>query len=60
MYMPENPVLVVIDMQNGFLGEKSRHVYFERRTLLMECQRRSIPLIFTRFYNLAMEVRSKR
>lgn len=51
MYKPEKPVLLVIDMQNGFLGEKSRHVISKVVTLATECQRRSIPLVFTRFHN---------
>lgn len=51
MYRPEKPVLLVIDMQSGFLGEKSRHVVSNVVTLATECQRRSIPLVFTRFHN---------
>ncbi len=51
MYKPEKPVLLVIDMQNGFLGEKSRHVISNVVTLATECQRRSIPIVFTRFHN---------
>jgi len=51
MYRPENPVLVVIDMQNGFLEEKSRHVIPNVVALATECQQRSIPIVFTRFHN---------
>lgn len=51
MYKPEKPVLLVIDMQNGFLGEKSRYIIPNVVTLASECQRRSIPIVFTRFHN---------
>ena len=51
MYKPEKPVLLVIDMQNGFLGDKSRHVIPNVVALAAECERRSIPLVFTRFHN---------
>ena len=51
MYTPINPVLLVIDMQNGFLGEKSRHVIDSVFPLITECQKRSIPVVFTRFHN---------
>jgi nicotinamidase-related amidase len=51
MYKTEKPVLLAIDMQNGFLGEKSLHVVSKVVTLAAECQRRSIPLVFTRFHN---------
>ena len=51
MYRPENPVLVVIDMQNGFLEEKSRYVISNVVALATECQQRSIPIVFTRFHN---------
>ena len=51
MYKPEKPVLVVIDMQNGFLEEKSRHVISNVVALATECQQRSIPIVFTRFHN---------
>lgn len=51
MYKPEKPVLLVIDMQNGFLGEKSHYIIPNVVTLATECQRRSIPLVFTRFHN---------
>jgi nicotinamidase-related amidase len=51
MYKPEKSVLLVIDMQNGFLGEKSRHIIPNVVTLAIECQLRSIPIVFTRFHN---------
>ena len=51
MYIPENPVLVVIDMQNGFLGEKSQHVIDSVVRLIEESQKRSIPVVITRFHN---------
>lgn len=51
MHNLENPVLIVIDMQNGFLGEKSRHVIDRVVRVVSECTQRSIPALFTRFYN---------
>ena len=51
MYQPEKSVLLVIDMQNGFLEEKSRHVIPNVVTLVTECQHRSITTVFTRFHN---------
>lgn len=51
MYILKNPVLIVIDMQNGFLGEKSSHVVEGVVRLVAECRQRSIPVVFTRFYN---------
>jgi nicotinamidase-related amidase len=51
MYKPEKPVLLVIDMQNGFLGERSRHVIGHVVHLISECQQRSIPVVLTRFQN---------
>jgi nicotinamidase-related amidase len=51
MYQPEKPVLLVIDMQNGFLGEKSRHIISNVFTVATECERRSIPIVFTKFHN---------
>ncbi len=38
-------------MQNGFLGNESRHVISKVVTLATECERRSIPLVLTRFHN---------
>lgn len=47
----QNSVLVVVDMQNGFLGSKSRHVIPKVVNLVKECRNRSIPIVFTRFHN---------
>lgn len=51
MHKIENPVLAVVDMQNGFLGEKSKYVIPNVVNLVQECQNHSIPTIFTRFHN---------
>jgi nicotinamidase-related amidase len=44
-------VLVVVDMQNGFLNEKSRHVIPNVVRVVQEFETRQIPVIFTRFHN---------
>ena len=49
----EKPVLVVVDMQNGFLGAKSEHVIPRVVDLVKTCKRREIPIVFTRFHNRA-------
>lgn len=46
-----NAVLVVIDMQNGFLGEKSRYVIPKVLELVQEFNKRGLPIVFTRFHN---------
>lgn len=46
-----NPVLVVIDMQNGFLGMKSEHVIPKVEHVVKLCDRAKIPVVFTRFHN---------
>lgn len=51
MYDLKDPVLLVIDMQNGFLNRKSGHIIDPVARLVSECQIRSIPVIFTRFHN---------
>jgi nicotinamidase-related amidase len=51
MYSIKNPVLVVVDMQNGFLGAKSSYVIPKVRDLVNEIRRREIPIVFTRFHN---------
>ncbi len=47
----QNPVLIVIDMQNGFMGSQSRHVIERVINLIEECQKHEIPTVFTRFHN---------
>lgn len=51
MYQITNPVLVVVDMQNGFLGEKSKPVIPKVTNLVAECRKLAIPIVFTRFHN---------
>jgi nicotinamidase-related amidase len=46
-----NPVLLVVDMQNGFLGQKSQHVIPNVVRLVEELKKRAIPVVFTRFHN---------
>lgn len=52
MFRVQNPVLVVIDMQNGFLGSRSNYIIPSVVRLVEECQKRGIPTVFTRFHNL--------
>lgn len=47
----QNPVLVVVDMQNGFLGAKSEHVIPKVVDLVKTCKSQNIPIVFTRFHN---------
>ncbi|MBK9214662.1 MAG: cysteine hydrolase [Chloracidobacterium sp.] len=47
----QNPVLIVIDMQNGFLGSRSNYIIPSVVQLVEECQKRKIPTVFTRFHN---------
>lgn len=47
----QNPVLVVIDMQNGFLGSRSNYIIPSVVRVVEECQKRGIPTVFTRFHN---------
>lgn len=51
MYNVQNPVLVVIDMQNGFLGSRSSYIIPSVVHLVEECQKRGVPCVFTRFHN---------
>ncbi len=51
MISERDSVLVVVDMQNGFLNEKSRHIIPNVELLVRECRRLSIPVVFTRFFN---------
>lgn len=48
----QNPVLVVIDMQKGFLNEHSNHIIQNVSTLIRSCQGISMPIIFSRFFNV--------
>lgn len=47
----QNPVLVVIDMQKGFISEHSKHIVPNIASLIRNCQNLSIPVVFTRFFN---------
>ena len=47
----ENPVLVVVDMQKGFMSPSSEHVLTNVILLVKECLGRSVPIVFTRFVN---------
>jgi nicotinamidase-related amidase len=49
----QNPVLVVIDMQIGFLNEHSSHIVKSVNTLVGSCQSLSVPVVFSRFFNTA-------
>ena len=44
-------VLLVVDMQNGFLGSKSHHVVAPVLNLVQQCAVLGIPTVFTRFHN---------
>lgn len=48
----QNPVLAVIDMQKGFVNQNSNHITPIVNGLIRECLNRSIPVIFTRFFNV--------
>lgn len=50
-FEPSKALLVVVDMQNGFLNEFSLPVISSVRRLLAECYRRNLPVIFTEFVN---------
>ncbi len=47
----QNPVLAVIDMQKGFINQYSNHITPNIDTLIRECRVRSIPVVFSRFFN---------
>jgi nicotinamidase-related amidase len=49
----QNAVLLVIDMQKGFVNEHSNHVVRNVDNLIRACQGCSIPIVFTRFLNFA-------
>lgn len=46
-----DPVLVVVDVQNGFINEHSRLAIPTISTLIGECIKRQIPVILTKFVN---------
>jgi len=46
-----NPVLVVVDMQNGFLNEHSESAIPFVVRLVKECAKRKVPVVFTAFRN---------
>ncbi len=52
MFNIQKSVLVVIDMQNGFLGSRSNHIIPNVVQLIEECKKRGVPIVFTRFHNL--------
>ncbi len=47
----DNSVLVVVDMQNGFLNHKSEHVIPNVVNLVKIFEERDRPVVFTRFHN---------
>jgi nicotinamidase-related amidase len=44
-------VLLVVDMQNGFLGRRAQSVIASVEKLVKEFEKRGLPIVFTRFYN---------
>lgn len=44
-------VLVVVDMQNGFLGSRSAYIIKPVLRVIKEMKARNIPVVFTRFHN---------
>jgi len=46
-----NPVLLVVDMQNGFLNEHSLPVVSNVLRMVKACSRNRIPILFTAFEN---------
>jgi nicotinamidase-related amidase len=44
-------VLLVVDMQNGFLGRRSQHVLPTVIELVSQFKQRGLPVVFTRFHN---------
>jgi nicotinamidase-related amidase len=47
----EQLVLVVVDMQNGFLGRKANHILPSVLRLVQEFRKRGLPIVFSRFHN---------
>ncbi len=48
-----NPILVVVDMQLGFLNEHSLPVLPAVLRIVHECERLTLPIVFTKFINRA-------
>jgi nicotinamidase-related amidase len=46
-----NPVLVVVDVQNGFINEHSRHAIPAIASLIPRCVKKGIPVLLTKFVN---------
>ena len=51
MMTAQNTALVVVDMQNGFLNEKSRHIIPSVVNLVEQMSNRDVPVLFTKFQN---------
>lgn len=51
MISSQDSVLVVVDMQKGFLNENSCHIVPNVVSLIHECKDREIPVVFTKFFN---------
>ncbi|MEJ7623815.1 MAG: isochorismatase family cysteine hydrolase [Pyrinomonadaceae bacterium] len=49
----DRPVLMVVDVQNGFLNQHSRHVIPNVVRLIHIFLERSLPIIFSRFTNVS-------
>lgn len=49
----EDPVLIVVDLQKGFLNSNSEHAVAKVVRLVKECSNCPMPVIFTRFLNTA-------
>lgn len=49
--MKQNSVLLVIDVQNGFVREKSKHVVPEIVDVVDRWQNAGLPVVFTRYIN---------
>lgn len=51
MISSRDSVLVVVDMQKGFMNENSSHIIPNVLRLVHECEDREIPVVFTKFFN---------
>lgn len=49
----QNPVLVVVDMQKGFINEHSVHIVQNVEALIHSCHEFPLPVVFSRFVNVA-------
>lgn len=49
----KNLVLLVIDMQKGFVNEHSQHIVQNVEALIRGCHELTIPVVFSRFFNFA-------